>query len=70
MLALLSTPIRRWVLASLLIPLLVVALRKSGRFVERRHDDRPTRLSRVLLRLSSGLSRFSSRHRDSASADA
>ncbi len=70
MLALLSTPVRRWLLASLLIPVLVVALQKSGRFVERRHDDRPTRLSRVLLKLSSVLARFSSRHRKSDSADA
>lgn len=69
MLALLSTPIRRWLLASLLIPVLVVALRKSGRFVERRHDDRPTKLSRVLLKSSSGLARFSSRHKTSGSAD-
>lgn len=70
MLALLSTPIRRWLLATLLIPVLVVALRKSGRFIERRHDDRPTRTSRLLLKASSGLARFSSRHDKSRAADA
>ena len=70
MLALLSTPIRRWVLASLLVPVLVVALRKSGRLVEHRHDDQPTRLSRSLLKLSTVLARFSRRHGRSDVADA
>lgn len=62
MLALLSSPIRRWLLATLLIPLVVVVLRKAGRFLEHRHDDRPTRVSRVLLKLSSALDRFRRRH--------
>lgn len=65
MLALLSTPVRRWLLATLVLPLVVLALRRLGRFIERRHDDRPTRSSRVLLKASSALERFTKRGRRS-----
>jgi hypothetical protein len=58
MLALLSSPIRRWLLAALLLPLVVWLLAKAGRFVERRNDGQTTKLSRLLLRSSSALERF------------
>lgn len=63
MLALLSSPVRRWLLASILLPVVVVILRKAARFIERRHADRPTRLSRLLARLSDTLARFTSKAR-------
>lgn len=68
MLALLSSPIRRWLLATLLVPVLVLVLRKAGRFIEHRHDNRPTRLSRLLLKGSSTLERFSRRNKVSPDA--
>jgi hypothetical protein len=58
MLALLSSPIRRWLLAALLLPLVVWLLAKAGRFLERRNDGQTTTLSRLLLRSSSALERF------------
>jgi hypothetical protein len=58
MLALLSSPVRRWLLVTLLVPLIALVLRRLGRFIEHRHDDRPTRLSRVLLKASAALERL------------
>ena len=37
MLALLSTPVRRWLLATLLLPVIAVALTKLGLYLERRN---------------------------------
>lgn len=56
--------LRRWLLTALLVPVLVVVLRKAGRYLEHRHDDQPTAASRTLLKASSALTRFSRRHRD------
>lgn len=58
MLALLSSPIRRWLLVALLLPLVVWLLAKAGSFLERRNDGQTTKLSRLLLRSSSALERF------------
>lgn len=58
MLALLSSPIRRWLLTVLLVPALALALRKFAQFLQRRNDGEPTSSSRVLMKLSSGLRRL------------
>lgn len=61
MLALLSSPVRRWLLATLLLPLLAVILAKVGLYLQRRNGGAPTRLSRALLGISSFTRRHSSR---------
>ena len=58
MLALLSTPLRRWLLASLLLPVIATILTKLGLYLQRRTDGKPTAVSRVLLGLSSIARRF------------
>ena len=59
MLALLSSPVRRWLLATLLLPVLAFALSKLGRYLQRRHGGVPTRTSRLLLAISDRARRFS-----------
>lgn len=66
MIALLSTPLRRWLLASLLLPVVATILTKLGHYLQRRHGGEPTALSRVLLGLSSLARRFTRRHRPDA----
>ncbi|KKF00516.1 MULTISPECIES: hypothetical protein [Mycolicibacterium] len=56
MLALLSSPVRRWLLVTLVLPLLAFALGKIGLYLQRRNGGAPTRLSRALLSVS-GLAR-------------
>ena len=51
MLALLSSPLRRWLLATLLLPVIAFALSKLGLYLQRRNGGAPTRVSRALLDL-------------------
>ncbi len=51
MLVFLRTPIGRWVAFSFLLPLLATGLGALGRFLQRR-SGRPTRISKVLLSVS------------------
>ena len=46
MLALLSTPLRRWLLASLLLPVIATVLTKLGQYTQRRNGGQPTAVSR------------------------
>ena len=72
MLALLSTPLRRWLLATLMLPVLAAAFSKIGSYLQRRNGGAPTLVSRVLLRLSSVAHRFSAKRQpeaDDRSAD-
>ena len=64
MLALLSSPLRRWLLATLLLPVLATALARIGLVVQRRNGGTPTRLSRTLLGGSGFARRFSGRGGD------
>ncbi len=64
MLALLSPPVRRWLLATLLLPLIAFALSKVGLYLQRRNDGAPTRLSRALLSVSAFARRRSNRGDD------
>ena len=64
MLALLSSPLRRWLLATLLLPLLAFALAKVGLYLQRRNGGAPTRLSRALLSVSAFTRRRSNRGND------
>lgn len=57
MFALLSSPIRRWLLTVLLVPAVAFALRKLAQFLQRRNEGEPTKSSRGLMKLSSGLRR-------------
>jgi len=66
MLALLSTPLRRWLLASLLLPVIATVLTKLGQYTQRRNGGQPTAVSRVLLGLSSVARRFTRKHRPDA----
>ena len=66
MLALLSTPLRRWLLASLLLPVIATILTKLGHYLQRRNGGKPTAVSRVLLGLSSVARRFTRKHRPDA----
>ena len=66
MLALLSSPIRRWLLTVLLVPAVAFALRKIAQFLQRRNDGEPTKSSRGLLKLSSGLRRLTARKSEDA----
>ena len=61
MLALLSSPLRRWLLATLLLPLLGYLLAKLGLYLQRRNGGAPTRASRALLGISTYTRRRSSR---------
>lgn len=58
MFALLSSPIRRWLLTVLLVPAVAFALRKLAQFLQRRNEGEPTKSSRGLMKLSSGLRRL------------
>ena len=49
MLALLSSPVRRWLLASLLLPRIAFVLSKVGLYLQRRNGGAPTRLSRAVV---------------------
>ncbi|MCV7422742.1 hypothetical protein H7K45_19525 [Mycobacterium yunnanensis] len=62
MLALLATPVRRWILASLLLPVVATVLAKLGHYLERRNGGSPTAVSRVLLKISSVTRRFTRKH--------
>jgi hypothetical protein len=67
MLALLSSPLRRWLLATLLLPVAAFALSKLGLYLQRRNGGAPTRISRALLSASTFSRRLSSgRKEDSA----
>jgi len=66
MLALLSTPIRRWILASLLLPVVATVLTKLGHYLQRRNGGTPTTISRALLGLSSVAQRITRRNRPDA----
>lgn len=57
MLPLLSAPLRRWLLISLLVPAIAFLLRNLGRYVERRNQGEATRVSRTLLSSSAFLRR-------------
>lgn len=64
MLALLASPVRRWLLISLAVPVIAFILTKLGRFAEKRNGGRPTRVSRGLLKSSSFLRRRVSKDPD------
>jgi hypothetical protein len=66
MLALLSTPVRRWILASLLLPVVATVLTKLGHYLQRRNGGAPTTISRALLGLSSVARRFTRKNRPDA----
>lgn len=52
MLTLLSSPVRRWIFATLLLPVIAFVLAKVGLYLQRRNGGAPTRLSRALLSVS------------------
>lgn len=64
MLALLSSPVRRWLLATLLLPVIAFALSKLGLYLQRRNGGAPTRVSRALLSISTFTRRLSSGRKD------
>lgn len=64
MLALLSSPIRRFLLLTLAVPVLAFILTKLGRFLQKRNGGQPTRISRALLSSSSFLQRRVSKNPD------
>ena len=69
MLALLSSPLRRWLLATLLLPVAAFAMSKLGLYLQRRNGGTPTRISRALLSASTFTRRRGSgRNDDSAQA--
>jgi hypothetical protein len=65
-LALLSSPIRRFLLITLLVPVIAFLLTKIGRFLQKRNDGQPTRISRALLSSSAFLQRRVSKNPDEA----
>lgn len=65
MFALLSSPLRRWLLATLLLPILGYLLAKIGAYLQRRNGGAPTRVSRALL----GISSFTRRHSNRGDRD-
>ena len=69
MLALLSSPVRRWVLTALLVPALALVLRKIAQFLQRRNVGTPTKSSRGLMKASSGLRRLSGKKSEDSDAD-
>ena len=58
MLALLSSPVRRWVLTALLVPAVAMVLRKIAQYLQHRNEGEPTKSSRGLMKMSSGLRRL------------
>lgn len=64
MFALLSSPIRRWILTALLVPVVGWLLSKWANRLERRNNGVPTRFSRVLRKSSAALSRLTKRRKD------
>ena len=64
MLALLSSPLRRWLLVTLLLPVIAFALSKLGLYLQRRNGGAPTRVSRALLSISTFTRRLSSGRRE------
>ncbi|HYO02553.1 MAG TPA: hypothetical protein VET27_12030 [Mycobacterium sp.] len=58
MLALLSSPVRRFLLITLLVPAIAFVLSKAGGLLERRNGGQPTRVSRFLVSASSFLRRI------------
>jgi hypothetical protein len=61
-----SSPLRRWLLATLLLPVAAFALSRFGLFLQRRNAGTPTRLSRAPLSASNFTRRLSSRRNDDA----
>lgn len=57
MLALLSSPVRRWVLTVLLVPVLAFVLSRLSLFLQRRNDGRHTKVSSALAKASGFLQR-------------
>lgn len=66
MLALLSSPVRRWIFATLLLPVIAFVLAKVGLYLQRRNGGAPTRLSRALLSVSAFTRRRTGRGSDDA----
>lgn len=64
MLALLSSPLRRWLLITLLVPVIAFILTKLGRLIQKRNDGQPTRVSGALLSSSAFLRRRVSKNPD------
>ena len=64
MLALVSSPLRRWLLVSLLLPVIAFALSKIGLYLQRRNGGAPTKVSRALLSISTFTRRHSSGRRE------
>jgi hypothetical protein len=63
-LPLLSAPLRRWLLITLLVPAIAFVLSKLGQFLERRHDGQSTKVSRTLLSSSAFLRRRAGKRTD------
>jgi hypothetical protein len=57
MLALLSSPVRRWILTVLLVPVVAFVLMRVSRLLQRRNDGEPTRVSHALASASNFLRR-------------
>ncbi|MFB1299329.1 hypothetical protein ACAG24_027875 [Mycobacterium sp. pW049] len=66
MLALLSSPVRRWIVVTLLLPVIAFVLAKLGLYLQRRNGGAPTRLSRALLSISAFTRRRTGRGGDDA----
>lgn len=64
MLALLSSPIRRFLLITLLVPVIAFVCAKIGRLLQKRNGGQPTRISRALLSSSAFLRRRVSKRPD------
>ncbi|BBY50035.1 hypothetical protein MARA_35030 [Mycolicibacterium arabiense] len=61
MLALLSAPVRRFLLTALLLPVIAFLLGKVGTYLQRRNGGQTTKASRALLSASGGIRRFTDR---------
>jgi hypothetical protein len=59
MLALLSSPVRRWVFMALLLPAVAFLLVKLAGYLQRHNGGRTTKTSQVLLSVSGFLRRIS-----------
>lgn len=66
MLALLSSPIRRFLLITLAVPVVAFILTKLGLFLQKRNGGQPTRVSRAFLSSSAFLRRRVSKNPDQA----
>lgn len=66
MLTFLSSPVRRWIFATLLLPVIAFVLAKVGLYLQRRNGGAPTRLSRALLSVSAFARRRTGRDHDDA----